>query len=211
MLDFSNILIGIFRKGKGYDMKGKAISIIAGAAAIATIGITSLSDDDSIGSSRESKISIRTSRNTCRLETAYAVGLIQGWPVMIFVNEDESKTNAADRLESHVGKGISRILSYNKIATPPSDCTLTLFTSTNSGSGWNIAYPTAEDKQAATNALMASHACQVRNVENLPDGCIVSIGWLCYVTNGFWNVHTTPVSFSDIAALKGGWLYRERR
>lgn len=192
-------------------MKGKAISIIAGAAAIATIGITTLSDDDSIGSSRESKISIRASKNTCRLETAYAVGLIQGWPVMIFVNEDASKTNAADRLESHVGKGISRILSYNKIETPPNDCTLTLFTSTNSGSGWNIAYPTAEEKQAATNALMASHACQVRDVENLPDGCIVSIGWLCYVTNGFWNVHTTPVSFSDIADLKGGWLYRERR
>lgn len=192
-------------------MKGKTISMIAGAAAIATIGITSLNNVDSIVSSQESKMSTRSTKKTSSLETAYAVGVIQGWPVMIFVNEDASKTNAADRLESHVGKGISRILSYNKIETPPNDCTLTLFTSTNSGSGWNIAYPTAEEKQAATNALMASHACQVRDVENLPDGCIVSIGWLCYVTNGFWNVHTPPVSFSDIAALKGGWLYRERR
>lgn len=213
MLVFSNVLVGNFREEKGQDMRVKPVSIIAGAAIASTIGITVLQKDSSLETSNEVQHSISTRgvKKTCQIESAFAVGMIQGWPTMIFVNEDVNKTNAQDRLESHVGKGVSRILSYNKISAPPSGSTLTLFTSTDKESGWNVAYPTAPEKQSATNALMVACSCHVKGMTNIPDGCLVALGWLCYVTNGFWDVHTSPVNFSEIANLKGGWLYRERR
>lgn len=211
MLDFSNVHVGISHKGKGINMKSKTIFSVICAAIVTTVCIMAMYGDNSDTAAKVTcrPATKRAIKKAVKIESAFSIGKIQGWPIMIFIAEDSEKTNAVDRLESHVAKGIARILSYNKISAPPSDCTLTLFTCSGNGYGWNMAYPTASDKMDATNALMTSALVPVKEMTSLPDGCMVALGWLCYVTNGFWSAHTEPVSFSDLANLKGGWLYRD--
>ena len=195
-------------------MKVKTIGVLAGAAVATAVGITSISrqPEKEVGVEQKGLAVSTTRANVAAkgIETSFVIGHIQGWPIMIFVNEDADKISTTNRLESHISKGISRILSYNKISSPPSDCSLTLFTCADNGSGWNTAYPTAVEKQSATNAILNSLNVHTKDITGIPNECMVAIGWLCYVTNGFWNTHTSPVSFSDVSTLKGGWLYRER-
>ena len=195
-------------------MNGKTIGTIAGAAVAASVAFTTSMQvqKKEMSAKAESVEQARTgatgTTDTMGIESSYAVGLIQGFPTMIFISEDKGNEGSSNRLGFHVNKGIQRILSYNNISSPPSDCTLTLFTCSDNGSGWNTAYPTAVEEQDATNALMASASVQVKAMTNIPDGCLVTLGWLCYVPNGFWSTHTEPVDFADLASLIGGWLYR---
>lgn len=195
-------------------MNGKTIGTIAGAAVAASVAITTsvqLQNND-VSAKAESVNQVREgttgTQTTPGIESSYAVGAIPGWPIMIFISEDKGNEGSSNRLGSHVNKGIQRILSYNNISAPPSDCTLTLFTCTDNGSGWNTAYPTAAEAQDAMNALLSSASVPVKSMTNIPDGCLVTLGWLCYVPNGFWSTHTEPVTFSDLSSLIGGWLYR---
>lgn len=212
---FQNIHVGISRKGNGNDMNGKTIGTIAGAAVAASVAFTAsmqLQKNDmsaKVESVEQAKAVAKVTTTAIGIESAYAVGAIPDWPIMIFISEDKDNEGSSNRLGLHVNKGITRILSYNNISAPPSDCTLTLFTCADNGSGWNAAYPMAAEKQAATNALLSSTAVPVKAMTNLPDGCLVSLGWLCYVPNGFWSTHTEPVDFDDLSSLIGGWLYRE--
>ena len=195
-------------------MNGKTIGTIAGAAVAASVAITTsvqLQNND-VSAKAESVNQVREgttgTQTTTGIESSYAVGALPGWPIMIFISEDNGNEDSSNRLGLHVNKGIQRILSYNNISAPPGDCTLTLFTCTDNGSGWNTAYPTAAEAHDATNALLSSASVPVKSMTNIPDGCLVTLGWLCYVPNGFWSTHTEPVAFSDLSSLIGGWLYR---
>ena len=195
-------------------MNGKTIGTIAGAAVAASVAITTsvqLQKND-VSAKAESVNQVREgttgTQTTTGIESSYAVGAFPGWPIMIFISEEKVNEGTSDRLGLHVNKGRQRILSYNNISAPPSDCTLTLFTCTDNGSGWNTAYPTEEEVQDATNALLSSASVPVKAMKNIPDGCLVTLGWLCYVPNVFWSTHTEPVDFSDLSSLIGGWLYR---
>ena len=195
-------------------MKEKTIGTIVVAAVAASVSFTTsiqLQKNDvssKAGSVEQSRAVTTGTTNTTVIESSYAFGALPGWPIMIFISEDKGNEGSSNRLGSHVNKGIQRIISYNNISAPPSDCTLTLFTCTDNGSGWNTAYPTAAEAQDATNALLSSSSVPVKAMTNIPDGCLVTLGWLCYVPNGFWSTHTEPVDFSDLSSLIGGWLYR---
>lgn len=196
-------------------MNMKTIGTIAGAAVGASVAFTTsmqLQKNDMAAkaeSVEQAKAVTTGTTTTMGIESAYAVGSIPGWPIMIFISEDKENEGSSNRLGLHVNKGIQRILSYNNISAPPGDCTLTLFTCADNGSGWNAAYPIAAEVQEATNALLSSTAVPVKAMTNIPDGCLVTLGWLCYVPNGFWSTHTEPVEFADLSSLTGGWLYRE--
>lgn len=195
-------------------MNVKTIGTIAGAAVGASVAITTSmqlqkNDMSAKAESIERAKTVATGTTpTVGIESAYAVGLIPGWPTMIFISEDNGNEGSSNRLVLHVNKGIQRILSYNNIKAPPGDCALTLFTCADTGSGWNVAYPMAAEVQDATNALLSSASVQVKEMTNIPDGCLVTLGWLCYVPTGFWRTHTEPVDFADLSSLIGGWLYR---
>lgn len=196
-------------------MNIKTIGTIAGAAVGASVAFTTsmqLQKNDMAAkaeSVEQAKAVTTGTTTTMGIESAYAVGSIPGWPIMIFISEDKENEGSSNRLGLHVNKGIQRILLYNNISAPPGDCTLTLFTCADNGSGWNAAYPIAAEVQEATNALLSSTAVPVKAMTNIPDGCLVTLGWLCYVPNGFWSTHTEPVEFADLSSLTGGWLYRE--
>lgn len=195
-------------------MNEKTIGTIVVAAVAASVSFTTSmqfqKNDVSAkaGSVEQSRAVTTGTTNTTVIESSYAFGALPGWPIMIFISEDKGNEGSSNRLGLHINKGINGILKYNKISVPPSDCTLTLFTCADTGSGWKVAYPTAEEEQDATNALMSSASVPVKAMKNIPDGCLVTLGWLCYVPNGFWRSHTEPVDFADLSSLIGGWIYR---
>ena len=201
-----NVPIGIFRKGIRKMKKTLGIAtdglMIALVVSLVFMAFAKPSVQVEFGSASKRSASV------ARLETAYAVGIIQGWPTMIFVSEDAWSTNQPDRLVRHIQKGVSRIFSYNNISNAPSGCTLTFFTNNDSGSGWTSAYPTSSAQSTATNSITTSMGISTKGMTSLPDGCEVALGWLCYVPDGFWSSHSQPVSFTDLKNLKGAWLYR---
>ena len=186
----------------------KSLGIVGtfGIAAISTIAVIG-TKEGTVAQEREGKQIARGS-TSATLETSYAVGVIRGWPVMIFVKEDTGSTNNPDRLSLHVSKGASRILSYNKIASAQEGEVLTFFKSSEFGTGWSNAYSTVAEEIVATNSLKNILNVPSKDMNSLPDGCNAAIGWLCYVPNGFWDTHSEPVSFSALSSLKGAWLYR---
>lgn len=127
---------------------------------------------------------------------------------MFLYEEYSGLTNDPLRLSKHI-VGASQFISnrYN-LTNAPSGSTLTFFfnNATNT-SGWNVAYPTAAAKTAATNEI-AELAIAVRELSAVDADMNPTLGWLGYVDNSFLSNHSSPIDFSEMNPTNGCWLYR---
>lgn len=190
--------------------KGK-IAAIGVSAAIATgIGIGLSVDNKVDNQSVSESVSERqrSSESHKGIETSNIFGVIQGYSPMMFVKERYWDTNKTDRLEILVTRGTNLIYSCNGLSSPPANTTLAFLACTTNSSGWNSAYPTSADKLAATNSLASRLNVLTYGVDGVPDVCEKTLGWLCFLPNGFWSGKTSPVAFSEVKDYKGCWLMR---
>lgn len=137
--------------------------------------------------------------------TIYAV---PGRQPMFLYQEPNCLTNDPLRLRKHIVGASSFIVKKFNLVEEPVGSTLTFFcnNATNT-SGWNVAYPTAAAKTAATNEI-AELAIAVRELSAVDADMNPTLGWLGYVDNSFLSNHSSPIDFSEMNPTNGCWLYR---
>lgn len=144
-----------------------------------------------------------------RIESLWAVGIIDGYDdPMWFVDTTGVKATEAEAIlleQIEIGKNC--IASTSKTTVGGAGYTLTFFINKDAGSGWASAYPTIAQQTSISNAIKNSAKVDVKEMRNVPSHCGITLGWLGYVPNTFWDSKTSPVSFSDISSFNGCWIY----